>query len=131
MITSESPYGALVGTRILNVDPAGETIEVEYQAHEGFTNRIGTVAGAMIAGLLDSVTGLIANAGLAESEVAVHTSLSVQYHRPATPGTLTGRGRRVERSARDIRSRGELFDVDGYKVASATATLRIIANPSD
>ena len=45
---SHSPYGQLVGTRILEVDADRRAIEVEYRADERFTNRIGTVAGAMI-----------------------------------------------------------------------------------
>ena len=129
MITSNSPYGKLVGTKVLSVDSDLKTIEVEYLAHEGFTNRIGTVAGAAIAGLLDSVTGLIANADLPPNTVAVHTTLSVEYHRPATPGKVTGRGRVLDQNERDVRSYGELFDGLGKKVASATATLRIIPKP--
>jgi len=72
VVMENSPYDDLVGTRVLEIDPEYRSIEVEYFAHQGFTNRIGTVAGAMIAGLLDSVTGLIANSGLSENQVAVH-----------------------------------------------------------
>jgi uncharacterized protein (TIGR00369 family) len=101
-------------------------MEVEYQARPEFTNRIGTVAGAMIAGLLDSVTGLVANAGLPEGQFAVHKTLSVEYQRLVAPGRLTGRGEVVDRTERTIRSRGELLDDDGNRLASAEATLRIL-----
>ena len=102
-------------------------MEVEYRARREFTNRIGTVAGAMIAGLLDSVTGLVANAGLPEDRFAVHKALSVEYHRLVTPGRLTGRGEVLDRTERTIRSRGELLDEDGNRLASAEATLRILS----
>jgi uncharacterized protein (TIGR00369 family) len=126
-----SPYGDLVGTKILRIDRDRRAIDVEYLAHREFTNRIGTVAGAMIAGLLDSVTGLIANAGLPENLVAVPKSLRVEYHRPAAPGRLTGRGRVVDQSGRDIRSRGELFDDAGNRLATAAATLRVVPRPNE
>ncbi len=125
-----SPYGDLVGTEILASDPERGTIEVAYLADARFANRIGTVAGAMIAGLLDAVTGLVANLDLADGRVAVHTQLAVAYHLPATPGRLTGRGHVVAREDRDIRSCGELFDGEGKPVATATATLRVIREPS-
>jgi uncharacterized protein (TIGR00369 family) len=126
-----SPYGDLVGTRILRIDRDHGAIDVEYLAHQEFTNRIGTVAGAMIAGLLDSVTGLAANAGLTGEFVAVHKSLMVEYHRPATPGRLTGRGRVVDQSGKDIQSSGELFDDAGKLLATAAATLRVISWPTE
>jgi uncharacterized protein (TIGR00369 family) len=125
-IDLSSPYGDLVGRKVLSVDREHGTIEVEYLAHEQFTNRIGTVAGAMIAGLLDSVTGLAANLDLPEDLFAVHRSLSVEYHRPAAPGRLIGRGRVVSAIERDIRSDGELLDDQGVRIATATAALRVI-----
>ena len=124
-----SPYGRLVGTRIVHVDRDRREIEVEYSAGEQFTNRIGTVAGAVIAGLLDSVTGLVANVGLDEELVAVHKSLAVDYHHPVAPGRLTGRGHVVDRTERDIHSEGELLDATGHRLATGRATLRIIRKP--
>ncbi len=126
---THSPYGQLVGTRVVHADRERGTIEIEYETKPEFTNRIGTVAGGMIAGLLDSVTGLVANGGLPRGEFAVHTSLSVRYHSPASPGRVSGRGEVVSVSGRDIESRGELFDEQGTRLASAEATLRVIRNP--
>ncbi len=125
-----SPYGQLIGTRILHSDPEQRTIEIEYLADERFTNRIGSVAGAMLAGLLDSVTGLVANVDLQDGLVAVHRSLAVEYHVRAKPGRFIGRGRVVDQDDRDIRSRGELFDPTGERVATAEAALRIIRFPA-
>jgi hypothetical protein len=45
----------------------------------------------------------------------------------ALPGRLTGRGEVVDRTERTIRSRGELLDDDGNRLASAEATLRILS----
>ena len=130
-IRQRSRYGELVGSNVLNVDPERRTLEVEYAVHEGFTNPIGTIAGAMIAGLLDSVTGLVANAHLPDDRVAVHRTLSVEYLRRGIPGRWTGRGEVLEETGREIRSRGTLFDEDGQRVATGVATLRSIAWPED
>ena len=128
--TSHSPYGQLVGTEILASDLERRTIEVRYLAHEGFSNRIGTVSGALIAGLLDSVTGLVANQGFPPDRFAVHKSMRVDYLRPADPGRLIGRGQVLEADDREVRSHGELYDVEGARVARAEAVLRILHRPS-
>ena len=121
-----SPCGELLGTKILDVAADGDAIELGYEAGADFTNRLGNVAGAMIAAMLDSVTGLAALASLPEDRVAVHTALQVEYLKPARPGRMTGRGQVVERTDRDVRSRGELLDDDGVLVARAEASLRIL-----
>lgn len=124
-----SPYGRLVGTRILAVDPLTRRIEIEYEARPEFTNRIGNVAGGMIASFLDSVTGLAAQGVLPADRVAVHTKLCVEYHRPVHVGRVLGRGHVIEIGERDIEAEGELLDGEGTLLASARATLRIIRKP--
>ena len=121
-----SPYGELIGTRILRYDEARRAIEIEYQATERFANRLGKVAGAMIAGMLDSVTGLVANMDLDEGVVAVHVNLNVAYHRPVEIGRVQGFGHVVFQDDREIRSAGELRDEAGTRLASADAVLRIL-----
>lgn len=121
-----SPYGELVGRRTLASDPERGTIEIEFVARHEFTNRIGTIAGGMVAGLLDSVTGLAANLGLEDGIFAVHATMTVEYHAPMSPGRIVGRGRVVERVDRDITSHGELYDASGQHLASADAKLRVI-----
>ena len=121
-----SPFGALIGTKVVAFDDDRREIEVHYLAHDGFANRIGTLAGAMIAGLLDSVTGLAGNWGLADDVFAVHTSLRVDYERPGPLGRVIGKARVIEVVDRDVEVRGELHDAAGTRFASASATLRIV-----
>ena len=125
-LQGHSPYGVLIGTTILNVDADAKEIEVGYEARNEFTNRIGTISGGMLSAMLDSATGLAALVSLPQDLTAVHTSLKVEYLRPAHPGRLTGRARVVEQVARDIRSEGELLDADGTIVARGEATLRVL-----
>ncbi|MEM7412302.1 MAG: PaaI family thioesterase [Myxococcota bacterium] len=121
-----SPFGSLIGTKVVAFDDDRREIEVHYLAHDGFANRIGTLAGAMIAGLLDSVTGLAGNWGLADDVFAVHKSLTVDYERPGPLGRVIGKARVVEVDDRDVEVRGELRDEAGTRFASAAATLRIV-----
>lgn len=122
----DSPFGALIGTTILNADAVGKSIEVQYEARHEFTNRIGTISGGVLSAMLDSVTGLAALVALSEDLTAAHTSLKVDYLRPASAGKLLGRARVVEHVDRDIRSEGELLDGEGKTVARGQATLRVI-----
>jgi acyl-coenzyme A thioesterase PaaI-like protein len=117
LMTKRSPYGELVGAKVLHHNAYLKTIEMEFCADTRFTNLIGTVAGAMTAGLLDAVTGVVANADLPDDLVAVHKTMSVEC------------GRIVARTERNIRSHGELFDDSDNQVASAEALLRILPAP--
>ena len=125
-----SPYGQLMGTRVLHADAQRREIEIEYRARPEFTNRIGTLAGGMVASFLDSVTGLVANFGLPEDRVAVHKRITVDYLRPGPVGLVRGRGRVVDDDGREIRSHGELLDEAGNRLATAEATLRVISRPA-
>jgi uncharacterized protein (TIGR00369 family) len=124
-----SPCGQLIGTRIRKVDWEGLALELEYDARPEFCNRIGTVAGAMLAAMLDSATGLVAMVVLPEEQFAVHTELRVSYHRPARPGRLTARARVLEQEGRTVRTRADLAGEDGVVVAAGEATLRAIRKP--
>ena len=130
-LTAHSPYGELIGTRIIHSDPEQGTIEIEYEARPEFTNRIGTIAGGMVAGLLDSVTGLVANSVVRVGFFAVHASMNVEYHRPMSIGRVIGRARVTAQDERDIRAEGELFDDAGQRLASGEARLRVIRRPDE
>jgi len=121
-----SPYGELVGTRIVDADEKGRAVEVTYQARKEFTNRLGTVSGGMLSAMLDSATGLAALVALPEEAAAAHTELRVEYLRPVHPGPLAGRARAIDLGDRDIRSCGELIDTAGNTVARGKAPLRIL-----
>jgi uncharacterized protein (TIGR00369 family) len=125
-LTIRSPWGELIGTTVVRVDDDERALEVEYQAKHEFTNRIGTISGGMLSAMLDSVTGLAALAILPDDLFAAHTSLQVEYLRPAKPGKLIARAKVLEHKNRDIRARGELVDLEGRIVARGEATLRVL-----
>jgi uncharacterized protein (TIGR00369 family) len=126
-LTRASPFGDWLGRRIVRTDTERGEVEATYHPPDEARNRIGTLAGGALAAMLDSLTGLAALAALPEGASAVHRALSVEYVRPAEPGTLRGTGRVVERSERERVCEGELFDAQGRVVARGRAELRVIA----
>ncbi|MGY2002308.1 PaaI family thioesterase [Blastococcus sp. SYSU DS1024] len=119
------PAARLLGFRLVAVDPEARTIEVVFTATEQFLNPVGHVQGGMLAAMLDDTMGPALVATLGEGEWAPTTDLHVQFHRPALPGTLTGRGRVVRRGGAIAFLAGELLDADGHTVATAIATATV------
>ena len=126
-LTGHSRFGSWLGTEVLAVDAGERTVEVRYQPRDEATNRFGTLAGGVLAAMLDSLTGLTALAALAEGAAAVHRALSVDYLRPAALGPIRGVGRALEQTERTISCEGELFGPDGALVARARAELRVVS----
>jgi len=126
-LTGHSRFGSWLGTEVLAVDAGERTVEVRYQPRDEATNRFGTLAGGVIAAMLDSLTGLAALAALPEGSAAVHRALSVEYLSPAAPGLIRGIGRANAPDGRAITCEGELFGPDGTLVARARAELRVVS----
>lgn len=119
------PAARLLGFRLVEIDPDEGTIEVAFTAGEQFLNPAGTVQGGFLAAMLDDTLGPALVATLGDGEWAPTTDLHVQFLRPAKPGELRGHGRIVRRG-RDIAfMAGELRDLDGELLATATATAAI------
>jgi uncharacterized protein (TIGR00369 family) len=119
------PAATLLGWKLVDVDPDARTIEVAFTASEQFLNPAGAVQGGFLAAMLDDTLGPALVATLGAGEWAPTTDLHVQFHAPAQPGELRGRGR-VVRRGRDIAFlAGELLDGEGRLVASAIATATI------
>jgi uncharacterized protein (TIGR00369 family) len=119
------PAATLLGWKLLDIDPDAGTIEVSFTASEHFLNPVGSIQGGFLAAMLDDTLGPALVATLGPGEWAPTTDLHVQFHAPARPGELRGRGR-VVRRGRDIAFlTGELLDEGGGLVASAIATANI------
>jgi uncharacterized protein (TIGR00369 family) len=124
--TEPPPIAHLLGFRLVAVDRDAGTLEAAFTATEQFLNPAGHIQGGMIAAMLDDTMGSALVATLGEGEWAPTTDLHVQFHRPALPGPLTGRGRVLRRGGSIAFLAGELLDSDGRVVATgiATATVR-------
>jgi uncharacterized protein (TIGR00369 family) len=120
------PAAALLGWSLVAIDPDAGTIEVAFDAHEGFTNSMGVVQGGFLAAMLDDTLGPALVATLEPDQFAPTIELKVNFLRPARPGRLVGTGRVVHRGGTIAFLEGDLRDVEGAVIATATATARII-----
>ena len=112
---------AILGVKFKAIDADAGTIEVEFLAKPEFTNPMGKVQGGFLAAMLDDTMGPALAATLAVGEFAPTLNLNVSFGRPASVGSLLGKGRVVKRGKEVCFLAGELFQ-EGELVASATAT---------
>lgn len=126
------PAAALLGWRLLGIDPDEGTIEVSFEASDRFLNPAGVIQGGLLAAMLDDTLGPALVATLEPTQFAPTLDLHVQYLRPAYPGRLVGHGW-IKRRAKDVAFlAGELSDDRGRVLACASATAQIqTQQPSD
>jgi uncharacterized protein (TIGR00369 family) len=122
----EPPAARLLGREVIEIDEVNGGAVLRYTAQPEFLNRHGTVQGGLLAAMLDSATALALYAVLAPELTGVTTSLNVSYLKPAKLCTFTATTKLVRRDERNAETSGELRDMDGVLVATATATLRIV-----
>lgn len=120
------PAPALLGFKLLAIDPERGTIEVEFDGKPEFTNPVGNIQGGFLAAMLDDTMGPALVATLGEHEFAPTLELKVNFHKPARPGKLICHGRIVSRGGTIAFLAGELRSPAGELLASATATARIL-----
>lgn len=121
------PAAQLLGWKLLAIDPAAGSIEVEFLATESFLNPAGSVQGGLLGAMLDDTVGPAAMAFLGGDRMAQTLELKVSFMRPARPGRLVGRGRVVHRGREILFLEGELRDSDQRLIATATAIARAVA----
>jgi uncharacterized protein (TIGR00369 family) len=114
-----------LGWELIEVNPDAGTIEVAFSADDRFLNPVGLVQGGFLAAMLDDTLGPALVATLQPDQFAPTADLHVQFLAPARPGRLIGRGRIVRRGRDLAFLAGELMDVTGTVVATATATAAI------
>ncbi|MET1077120.1 MAG: PaaI family thioesterase [Pseudomonas sp.] len=122
------PAARTLGMRILAVDTAAASIDVEFQAQQAFLNPAGQIQGGFLAAMLDDCMGPALAAGLAAGEFAPTLQLNVQFLRPAHIGRIQGRGQVVRRGRDVCHLAGELRQ-DDQLIATATATALIRQAP--
>jgi uncharacterized protein (TIGR00369 family) len=123
---AEAPAAArTLGWELIEVDPEAGVVEIAFHASEAFLNPAGSVQGGFLAAMLDDTLGPALVATLGRGEWAPTSDLHVQFHAPARPGRLIGRGRVVRRGQVLAHLAGDLHQEDGLLVASAMATALI------
>ena len=120
---------ALLGFKLLAVEPEQGTIRIQFEAKPDFTNPLGNVQGGFIAAMLDESLGPALVATLPPDQFAPTIELKVNFVQPAQVGKLIGSGHVVARTRSLAFLAGELRDEAGQLIATATATARIVTNP--
>jgi len=113
-----------LGGSITKVNAELGTIETVFEGKKEFTNPTGAIQGGFLAAMLDDTMGPALAATLKSGEFAPTLSLTIQYLRTASVGTLKGCGRVVRRGKNACYLAGELFQ-DDELVATATAVALI------
>ena len=109
------PFSVHLGFRLIEAGESGAVIEA--MPGPDHVNGGGIVHGGYLSALLDSTTGWAVHAALPPGAVAPHTTLSIQYLRPAVEGkTLVCTGRCVRAGRRVAAAQAEITQ-DGVLVA--------------
>ena len=120
------PAAKLLGWKVLDAQPGGGRIRVQFQATREFTNPMGNVQGGFLAAMLDDTLGPALATTFDAQEFAPTLELKVSFVRPAKPGLILGTGWVVHRGGSVAFLQGELHDPDGALLATGSATARLI-----
>ena len=121
------PAAATLGLQLIAADAENGTIEVAFAATEDFTTPLGEVLGGFLAAMLYDTVGPALLATLEPGQFISTLDLNARFLRRAFPGRLVGRGRVVHRDGDIAFLEASLTNSDDAVVATATATVRVIA----
>ncbi len=122
-----SRAAATLGWEFIDADVEKGTIRVAFTATEDFTNLMGEVLGGFLAAMLYDTLGPALLATLEPGQFISTMELKASFLRPVSPGRIFGRGRVVHRDGAVAFLEASLTNSAGTTVATATATVRIIA----
>jgi uncharacterized protein (TIGR00369 family) len=119
---AEGPFWKTCGMRLGEGDPP----EVLLEAKPGILQYYGTVHGGALMGMLDAVIAVALNRELPPEKGAVTVEMKINFFRPVTVGTVSGRGRILNRGRSLVTGLGEIWNEKGERVAVALGTYRVI-----
>src|SRR6266540_7069189 len=106
--------------RRVSLEPGTTVIEWDASPEYGFPAESGYIVhGGLVATLLDTAMGGACYSLLDGKETFLTADLTVEFLRPARPGTLRAAGRVVHRTSRTVFCAADLLDQEGTHLASA------------
>ncbi|MGW4096597.1 PaaI family thioesterase [Mycobacterium sp. NPDC004974] len=123
------PCARLLGWDLIDADAQTGRVRVSFQAAHAFCNPGGTIQGGLLAAMLDDTLGPAILVKTGGTHYCATLDLNVHFIAPARPGTLLGEGRVIRSGSTIAFLEGELRDLDGNLIATATATARV--TPTD
>ncbi len=124
--TPTAPIARLLDYTRRSVDPACGGATLDFPANPAFANDRGVVQGGMLAAMLDATLSNALRVALPVGRGQATLDLRVSFLRPARIGPLVGTGRVARRGTAIAFLEGELRDVTGRLIATATATAQLI-----
>jgi uncharacterized protein (TIGR00369 family) len=116
------PVATLLGWRLINVDSANMSIEIEFEATRAFLNPSGHIQGGILCAMLDDTLGPALFAATDFKKQGRTIDLHTHFIRPALPGKIRGKGR-VTRLGKSVAfMEGQLFNPEGKLIARATGS---------
>ncbi len=119
------PFAALMGLKLQSVSADCAVMKAEYR--DAFLRPGGTIAGPVMMGLADAAMYALVLANIGPVELAVTTSLNINFLRKPAPGDVIGRATRLKFGKRLAIGEISLFSETAPDdiVAHATATYSI------
>lgn len=121
-----SPTSAHLGLEILRVDRPAGVVEMAFEASERLCNKWGGIQGGMVAAMLDDAMALAVGLDLEWGQISPTLELKVSMLAPARPGRILAVGRVVRRGRSVGFVEGELRDLDGTLLATASSTANFV-----
>ena len=115
-------HNDLIEAKVLDYDPVSMTVTATYVAPACLSNPRGSVQGGFVAGFLDHVMGAAYYRASQEQASGLNLDLAMSLLRPVPIGPITGKGWVVRMGKRVIFLAGELHDMEGQLLATATST---------
>lgn len=114
--------GILFGTKVLEVDQAGNRVRMSFEIDERFTNPRGIVQGGIVTSLLDDAAAFAGIVALGEPGFISSMELKTSFFAPAMLGTLHAEGRCLKMGRSTCFLEADLTDGDGKLLARLTSS---------
>lgn len=121
------PCAATLGWELLSADPSNGDVRVAFLARPEFCNPGGNVQGGFVAAMLDDTLGPTVLVRTDGASYCATIDLAVRFLASARPGRLLGTGRIVQLGRTIAFLDGELRDMAGSLLATATASARVVS----
>src|SRR4051794_36276284 len=121
-----SPCAKLLGSRLLDANPAEGWVRIGFQGKPDFCNPAGFIQGGLLASMLDDTMGPAAFVMSEGRLYATTVSMTVNFLAPAKPGPLVGEARVTQLGKTIAFMEARLSREDGTLVATASASARLI-----
>jgi uncharacterized protein (TIGR00369 family) len=120
------PCAELLGLTLLNHNPAERWARFAFEGRPEFLNPAGFIQGGILAAMLDDTMGPTALLVSGGTVFTATISMNVSFFQPAKPGRLFAEGRVLNMGKTIAFLEATLSDADGLKLASATASARVV-----